>query len=379
MKVTLIAPIAPFRGGIARHSSAVAQALQSRPEINFEVESFVRLYPTYLYPGESDRDNIMDSDIHFSFRTRYALDAINPLTWNEAAGRITKFPRTVAIMPVWTFFLAPALGWITHRLRRKAVTVVMIVHNATDHESSYWKSRLLNWQLAAADGFITHTDDLAQQLRKAGHAQPISVSPHPPYSDFPKPSGSLKREHALELLCFGLVRRYKGVDIALRALEGARLSDVRLTIAGELWEAPEELRALIDSPGLRGKVELIDRYVSDAEAAELFDRCDAVLAPYRSVTGSGVLAMAQHYKRPVIASDLPGFCQKIEPGRTGWLFPSGSVSALARLLRDDVTREGALAMQASLEQAAGKENWQDYCQSLLELVSETKQSKRGRA
>lgn len=365
--IVLIAPVAPFRGGIARHSQALAQALADRNQDRVRAVSFTRLYPRLLYPGASDRDPNLEIAAAGSLNIDYAIDSINPLSWRQAATALIRSRPALVVIPAWTFFLAPALGFIARRLRSAGIRVVMIVHNAADHESSGWKDRLLGWQIAAADGLVTHGDDLAAQLRAMGHSQPVAVCQHPAYSDYPPARQTLPRERALELLCFGLVRHYKGVDIALGALAASGLRDVRLTIAGEFWEDRSQIAQLIERSGLQEQVELIERYVTDAEAAELFARCDAVLAPYRTVTGSGVVALARHYQRPVIASDLAGFRECISDRKTGWLFPVGDETALARLLQTDVTRANAAALSPHLLGAASEDGWQDYASTVLEL------------
>ena len=355
-----MAPIAPFRGGIARHSTALATAFAEDASVQFEAQTFRRLYPRWLYPGASDRDPALSTSA--SYPVRHSLDTLNPFSW-----RIDVHSSGIVLIPAWTFFVAPVLGAVARRARREGNAVIVIVHNLTDHEGARWKLALSRWQLTAADAFVVHTEDQLRQLRDQGFDQPATVLPHPAYSDFPEPAGSLPRERALELLFFGLVRHYKGVDIALRALAGSGLTDVRLTVAGEVWDHKDSLRQLLNMPELRGKVELVDRYVSDQEAAELFARCDAVVAPYRSVTGSGVLALARRYRRPVLASDLPGFDGLVEHGRTGWLFPAEDENALANLLRNSVTRENSGAMAAYLEQSAAGTGWSEYCRSLRDL------------
>jgi glycosyltransferase involved in cell wall biosynthesis len=331
------------------------------------VVSFARLYPQLLYPGASDRDPDLGSSASNNRNADFAVDTINPLTWRKAAAALIRNRPAFVVIPAWTFFVAPALGLIARHLRRAGIRVIMIVHNAADHESSGWKDRLLGWQIAAADAVVTHSGDLAAQVRAIGFSEPITVCQHPTYSDYPPPSHTLPREKALELLCFGLVRHYKGVDIALRALALSGLRDVRLTIAGEIWEDRVKVMQLIEQHDLQDRVELIDRYVSDAEAAELFDRSDAVLAPYRAVTGSGVAAMARHYERPVIASDLTGFRECIKDGQNGWLFPTGDTDSLGELLRTAVTRATTEGLSAYLRAAASEDGWQDYARAVIDL------------
>ncbi|MEL6265063.1 MAG: glycosyltransferase [Pseudomonadota bacterium] len=363
MRIALIGPVSPFRGGIARHTTALARALAAREGVTLDLWSFRRLYPRRLYPGESDRDP--DAAPPEALAPRFALDAVNPLSWRGAARRIAAGAPDLAVLPAWTFFVAPCLGTLARGLRARGVPVAMVVHNAADHEGARLKRALSRWQLAPADRFVTHTAALADDIRALVPGRPVGVTPHPAYDDFPAPQGPPAREAALELLFFGLVRPYKGLDIAIEALAASGLTDVRLTVAGEFWIDEAAVRARIAELGLEARVTLIPRYVSDAEAAALFHRADAVLAPYRSVTGSGVVAMARHYGRPVIASRLPGLEAAIRDGETGWLSPPGDAAALGRLIAARVTRAGAAAMEPAVRAAAAAEGWDAFAEALL--------------
>ena len=358
--VTLISPMPPIRGGIARHSAALAREFFLMTDACY-VEGFRRLYPKILYPGESVTDGkATEHDLPVSDRE---LDVLNPTTWRAAADRIVRRKGPV-VMPAWTFFVAPCLGWIAKKLRRNDREVVMIVHNAGDHEATGWKNAILRWQLGMATRFVTHSTELRDRLRAMGLDQPISIVPHPPYSDFPPASGALPREAALELLCFGLVRPYKGIDIALEALALSGLDDVRLTIAGEVWDGAAELDRLAALPEVAGKVEFRSGYQSDQDAAELFQRADAVLLPYRSITGSGVLAMAHHYRRAVVASDLPTLAKQVEFDRLGWTFPVGNAVALAELMADGVDRATCASVSTNM-QPPSVSGWRDMAAAIL--------------
>ncbi|MEO1467821.1 MAG: hypothetical protein AAFV86_02100, partial [Pseudomonadota bacterium] len=96
------------RGGIARHTTALARALAAREGVTLDLWSFRRLYPRRLYPGESDRDP--DAAPPEALAPRFALDAVNPLGWRGAARRIAAGAPDLAVLPAWTFFVAPCLG-----------------------------------------------------------------------------------------------------------------------------------------------------------------------------------------------------------------------------------------------------------------------------
>jgi len=355
MRVFVVGPVSPFRSGIARHTTALCRDLAHRPGLDLSVISFERQYPAILYHGESDVD--VDAAPPEGIKVVFCLDSINPFTWRAAVRRIFLAEPDLVIIPAWTFFVAPCLGWIARSLKRRGIPVAMIVHNAEDHEASLSKRTLSKFQLGQASWFVTHNEVIAARLKRLCSDIPIRVCPHPTYDEYPAPTGRLERGASFELLFFGLVRPYKGLDIALRALAAADLPDLRFSIVGEFWDGRRETEALIRKLKLGGRVEMVPRFVSDQEAAEYFHRCDAVIAPYRSATGSGVIALAQWYSRPVIASDIPGLAEAIDDGVTGWLFPSGDVAALAQLLRTKVSRAAAAAMQPAISQASSERTW----------------------
>jgi glycosyltransferase involved in cell wall biosynthesis len=363
LKVCIVGPVTPFRGGIARHTTAVAQELARRADVDLSAHSFSKLYPTFLYPGEgvTDDSSSPPAGIEVSFR----LNSMNPLSWFREIRTIVTNKCDLLIMPAWTFFLAPCLGTIALMLRRRGVRIALVVHNVADHEEGRWKALLSNFLLRRAHTLLTHTAELEKLLRHVAPDIPVIVRRHPVYDDYPVPKSDLPKRASLELLFFGLVRDYKGLDIALRALAASGRTDVKFTVAGEFWSSRSETEQLIEQLGISNLVELIPRYVDDYEAAELFSRCDALIAPYRSVTGSGVLSLATWYEKPVIVSDLPGFLEVVEPGSTGWVFKTGDIESLAQILVQEVDRESCLAMRPFIREFKQTSNWSGFVDALI--------------
>lgn len=359
-RVAVVGPVPPIRSGVARHTAATAQALARVAQVR--LWSFSRQYPGWLYPGEAERS----ADLHPPERLTidWSLDGVSPLSWRRTASRIASWQPDLAVFPAWTFFLAPALGTVARSLRRRGVPVCAVVHNAVDHEAAWWKNRLSRWQLVQADRYVAHNDTLADDLRNVTPGAAVEVFPHPVFDDFPQPRGTLARRAALELLFYGLVRPYKGLDIAIEALALSGRRDVRLTIAGEFWQGVDRTQAQIARLGLSDMVEILPGHVSDADTAELFARADAVVLPYRTVSGSGIVPMACHYGRAVIASDLPGLASVIEDGRTGWLFPAEDAGSLGEIIAGlDRTQAGAAGRHAA---AFGRTlTWEAFARRIL--------------
>ena len=340
-RIAVIGPFPPIRSGVARHTESIARTLDQRDDLTVKRWGFRRQYPSWLYPGENERDpEARDTPRN----VEETMDGDNPLSWRRTVRQIADWGPDLVVAPAWTFALAPSLGFVSRRLSARGVEQCIVVHNAYDHEATGWKNRLSDWQLGAADRFVTHNHALSEEIARRFPGKPLSIFPHPTFDDLPAAKGNLKRRFDIELLFFGLVRPHKGVDLLLDAMAQVNRTNIGLTIAGEFWGGLEETRARLARLGQGAAIELIPRFVSDDEAAELFERADAVVLPYRAVSGSGVVSSAYHYGKPVIASDLPGFAEVVRHGETGWLFEPDSVgdlaATIARLDPSEVTDAG---------------------------------------
>ncbi len=170
------------------------------------------------------------------------------------------------------------------------------------------------------------------------------------------------------ILCFGLIRPYKGVDVlleAFRSVDGAEL----WVVGRPLGVALDELRKLAARP--RGTVRLVPRFVPDRELAAYFRRADLVVLPHRDAEQSGVLYAALAFGKPIVMSDVGGFAEVAAHG-AGRLVPPGDPEALReaieRLLADPDLR-GRLAASAR-DAAAGPYSWDAVAEQTLALYRE---------
>ena len=177
-----------------------------------------------------------------------------------------------------------------------------------------------------------------------------------------------------EFLQFGVLRRYKGVDILLQAL--ARMtptqrSRVHVTIAGQQFPKLDatDYAALIRENGLEGCVDLQLGHVPDDALDALYRDADFCLFPYLEIYGSGALLMAYSYGKPVLASSIPAFEEETDAGHTGLLFPPEDPEALKEtmLRAADWTEEAYIGVQAHIRQLVQeKYNWEHSAECLAE-------------
>lgn len=365
-RIVIVGPVTPFRSGIANHTTALARALDGAGH-SVLVLSFSRQFPQILFPGESDRDS--DAEPLAQPHTKFIIDSLNPLTWARAVREMARFNAEVVILPWWTFFLAPFSWFIARSCRKRGIEVLFFCHNIVDHETAFWKRWLAVKALKQARVFAVHNTALAAALDKLIPGADVAVHPHPIYDSFPPAQGRLQRRADLELLFFGLVRPYKGLEVLIRALSRLNHRSVFVRIVGEFWTNVRDTEAEIRRLGLSDKVELNPHYVSDEEAAEYFARCDAVVLPYHTVTGSGVIPLAYHYGKPVVVTALPSLTDVVRDRATGFVFPVDDDAALALLIEGELTAERCTAMKPSIEKLKESMTWESLAAAIMMKVA----------
>jgi len=144
-----------------------------------------------------------------------------------------------------------------------------------------------------------------------------------------RPRATPARTSQPAFLYIGRLRRYKGVEFAIRAVAVARRSNpsVRLLIAGSGEDRPR-LEALRDRLGLADAVEFLG-FVSEARKLELLQTVWANVFPSPK-EGWGITNVeAAACGTPSLASDSPGLRDSVRDGITGFLVPHGDPEALA--------------------------------------------------
>jgi glycosyltransferase involved in cell wall biosynthesis len=140
----------------------------------------------------------------------------------------------------------------------------------------------------------------------------------------------------------GRLKKYKGVDLVIRAFARVRRTDATLEIAGAGDYRPR-LEALAASLDLGSRVRFLG-FVSEAEKLALLRRSWAV-ALASPKEGWGLTNVeAEACGTPVVASDSPGIRESVKNGETGFLVPHGDVAALAAAM-DRLAGSPALVAQ----------------------------------
>jgi glycosyltransferase involved in cell wall biosynthesis len=337
--------------------------------------SFRRQYPQRFFPGSSDRDpSLRPLQVD---EARYWLDSLNPLTWLRTCWSVYRYKPDGVILQWWTPFWSPV--WLVMGLTHRFLSgrpLLFISHNVLPHEKKRWDPFLARTVLRLGTHVIVQSEQERERLVALIPGASVSVVPHPIYDMFAENRESqdeARRQLALPLetpilLFFGMVREYKGLGVVLDAMPEirAQLGETLLVVAGEFWDNKDSYQEMIERLRLGDSVVIDDRYIPNEEVGRYFAAADVLVAPYRRVTGSGVVQMARGFGIPFIttAEDVDEACYD---GELGWLVPPENSRALSdaviRFFREK--RSGSAAKAIPLSSSIS--SWQG-------LVSRVEQS-----
>lgn len=364
LKVALLGPIAPYRGGIAQYSNRLFLALEKIAEVN--VFSFKRQYPKWLYPGAGDKEAMPQNLKNKNFK--YLIDVYSPLSVKKTADIIIAKKCDVMIISWWTFFWQPGFAYIARRAKRKGVKVIYLCHNVFDHDSNLLIQTMSKFFLKFASGYIVHSNDQSDLLRDIFPKTKILKRLHPIYDHYPILKFKPKKRGRLELLFFGFIREYKGLYDLVDALELLNDDRVFTNVVGEVWTDKEKLTQYIKDKKIPN-LETNFNYVNENLIADYFNRADVVVMPYKSATGSGVATMAYFYRKPILASRVGGLEDVITEGKTGWLVSKNSPIELAKAIKK-IDRVKTGRMQNDIAEFCKENNWDLMAKKVIEFSKE---------
>jgi len=310
-----------FTSGISYYTCRLANALGAvTPTRALLMRSLV---PRALYPGRS-RVGVAVHDLHYDDGVA-VFDGLD-WWWGGSMVRAQRFlradPPDVIVLQWWTGAVLHsylALVWLA---RRRGARVVVEWHEVQDTGEAripgvvrYVRSAM-RVLLRQVDAHVVHSQYDLDLLQHAYGLDPtqVTVVPHGPYDHVSTAATAVQRtvDGPLELLYFGVIRPYKGVEDLVEAfgrLPERVVADMRLTIVGEAWEgwtAPFD--AIAASP-VKNRIHLVQRYVTDDEVARYFAAADAVVLPYRRSSSSGPLHIAMSAGLPVVLTSVGGLVE----------------------------------------------------------------------
>lgn len=373
MKITILGPAHPYRGGLASIMEIMARTFQRRGD-EVDIKTFTLQYPSLLFPGESQT---VATPPPADLRICRCVNTMNPLNWVRVGRRIRRERPDFVLMKYWTPFMAPCFGTIARIARGNGHTKVLCqIDNVEPHEHHLTDKPFNRYYLHSVDGFVYMSEQVHSELRAYSDA-PALFSPHPLFENFGE---RVERSEACVrlgldpanryVLFFGLIRDYKGLDLLLDAWaqlwRAGRTEGRRLIVAGEFYTAREPYLNRIADNGLQDEVLLHDRFIPDDDVKYYFSAADFVVQPYKTATQSGVTQIAYQFCVPMVVTAVGGLPEIVPDGRVGYVCPptaEGVAAAMDRMYEGDALKR----FRENCVEERRRFSWEEMCSRVTEL------------
>jgi len=370
VRIGLLGPAHPLRGGISQYLALLAGELAKSHEVHYL--SLIRQYPSFLFPGQSQID---PSASPLTVPNERLLDPMNPLTWRATAARAKELALDALVYKWWIPFFGPAYAPVLAGAKKGGAATLMIADNLVPHEQRPFDGFLTRLVTDRTDGILVMSQAVEDDVHRLLPKMPVERVPHPVYAQYGaggRDRPAARKRVGIEgdlLLFFGFVRHYKGLDVLIEAMPRVLARrPVTLVIAGEFYEPVEPIKARIAALGLVERVRVYDRYVADEEVGDLVAAADCVVLPYRSATQSGVVLVAYAGGCPVISTAVGGLPEVVEDGVTGYLVRPEDPAALADAILKFYDAGGRGAFEAGVARAAERFSWGKVVDGIVRLT-----------
>lgn len=345
MKVIILGPAWPYRGGIAAFNERLARQYQAEGH-EVELVTFTLQYPSFLFPGTTQYSTDPAPE---GLKITRKLNSINPFSWLSTGRYIRRQRPDLVISAFWLPFMAPAMGTALRRAKRKGTRRVSILHNLIPHEHRPGDKLFSKYFVGSNDAFVTLSRSVLDDLNvfDPKGLKPRAFSPHPLYDHY---GATLTRKEALDLiglrenqryvLFFGFIREYKGLDLLLDAMADERMErlGVKLIVAGEFYGDPKPYRELISRHDIGDRVVMHTEFIPDHEVNRYFCAADLVVQPYKNATQSGVSQIAYHFEKPMVVTNVGGLPEIVPNEKAGFVVKPDSqeiADAIVRYFEED--------------------------------------------
>lgn len=373
MKILLLSPAHPLRGGIAASSERLAQALQHDGH-EVVLYSFALQYPGFLFPGKSQFTDDPPPP-HLVIKTR--LNSINPFNWLLVGREIGRERPDRIIVRFWLPFMGPCLGTVLQVARwfsQKKPHITALVDNIIPHEKRPGDRLFARYFVRACDDFVVMSRSVGEEIKEVAPPQGTRIivrfAPHPIYDTYGDPVEKTAARRALGIppdvplvLFFGFIRAYKGLDLLLEAL--AQAPDVHALVAGECYEDWQPYQHIIDKNNLIGRVSLHTDFIPADQVRLYFSAADLVVQPYRTATQSGISQIAYHFEKPMVVTNVGGLPEIVTDGVSGYVVPP-EAGAITTAVQDFFDKNRAEAMTAGVRAEKQRFSWKNLTKVLLE-------------
>ena len=370
-KIFIIGPAYPLRGGLATFDELFCKAFNEQGH-HCEIISYSLQYPNFLFPGSTQFDTSCNAPQNIKIHT--LINSVNPFSWIKTARFIKRQKPDFIVFRFWIPFMGPALGSIARMVCKSGVKVLAITDNVIPHETRPGDVAFAKYFINACDGFVTMSKAVMGDLEKFTTTTHKKYLLHPLYTSFGEKLNKHDARIALGLpedkqivLFFGLIRKYKGLDMLLDAFNELKVNpNIVLVIAGEFYEDKQPYLDLIEKHQIQNQVILHGKFIANEDVKLYFSAADLVALPYRSATQSGVTQVSFHFEVPTLVTNVGGLGEIIPDKIAGYVVePNGK--AIAEAIKDYFENNRMHSFTEGMKKEKQKYDWKIFVDEVIDL------------
>jgi len=382
MKIIIAGTAFPMRGGIAQYNSLMYKYFSEADDVM--VYSFKRQYPEFLFPGKTQFEQGEPAVKIPDEKNVICIDSINPLNWLSAGKKIAAENPDLLIFKYWIPYFGPCfavISYIVKKFSKKYTKVLYICDNVIPHEKRIGDKFFTKLAFSQGDYFVVMSKTVEEDLKLFSKGKPYKLIPHPVYNIFgdkvekSEAKDFILKEYGINLqnekviLFFGYIRKYKGLNYLIDAMpEILKKVKLKLLVVGEYYGDEEKYREQIRSLGLEDDIKVVSDFVPDLNVKYFFSASDVVVLPYSDATQSGIIQIAYHYDKPVIATDVGGLAEVVRNNETGLIIEPKSPSAIAKAVIDFYEKGLEEKFTINAKEEKKKYTWEKFVDSVKELI-----------
>ncbi len=353
-KVIILGSAYPFRGGgITSFNERLALQFQ-KEEFDTTIYNFSLQYPGFLFPGKSQYSPDPPPE---NISIKSCINSINPFNWIKIGLELKKMQPQIIVVRYWLPFMGPCFGTILRIAKSNKVTkVICIADNIIPHEKRIGDTLFTKYFIKPVDAFITMSGKVLNDLKLFTNKPSIKIA-HPLYDNFGE---KISKEEARKylglnttepiILFFGFIRKYKGLDLLLEAMEKLKVEslkfkvdehgnlkpqtlNLKLLIAGEFYDDKKQYDDLIEKLNIKASLILKTDFIPDSEVKYYLCAADFVIQPYKNATQSGVTPLAYHYEKPMLVTNVGGLPDLVPNEKVG-LIAEPNATSIAQKIKE---------------------------------------------
>ena len=322
-KVIIMGSAWPLRaGGLATFNERLAKQFMEEG-YDTSIYTFSLQYPNFLFPGSTQLSN---EPVPTHLKIKACINSINPLNWLKVGNELRKLKPDYIVVRFWMPFFGPCLGTILRIVNRNKFTqIICIADNVIPHEKRLGDKVLTKYFFSSIHRFVTMSEKVNKDL-KTFTQKPSNNIIHPIYDNFGDIVSKQEARKYLDLpenekiiLFFGFIRKYKGLDLLLEAMNDIRIKEanIKLLIAGEFYDNKEEYETIISKYNLANSLYLRTQFIDNSEVKYYLGAADFVIQPYKHATQSGVTPLAYHFEKPMLVTNVGGLADLVPHLKVG--------------------------------------------------------------